>query len=233
MKSVLERETFPRLLMLFGSAMVLSFGLVSAFIPSLAHLNYFVHHYYNGFTTSRVEYPPLEFKLTYYLTLWMIVASIGGLLGLIAYLVNDKRSISLSFTGTFIGFSGFILFMFEFGSHPPFITIPEVDYFLIPWLGMSLTFLGILMMFTGSVAYFHTVPSLLYVLVPSLVSTLAYNVLVITNNVPYILLIAQSVSSSAIVGWLLLTLGIVFWGNVLCLLKAFLWGNPEEAIRGN
>lgn len=217
MKLTLEGKAFPRLLMLFGSFMALSFGLISAFNPGFAHLNGFIPCRINP--TPYVAYPPLWVKPPYYLTPWMVMSSIGGLLGLISFSMNDKKSISLSFAGTSLGLSRFLLFMYAFGTFPPFGTF-DSTYLFIPWLGMSLTFLGVLMMFTGSVTRFHVMPRFLYVLVPSLASTLAYNILVVTNNIPYLLLIARSVHSHAIVGIpLLLTLLLISLGSILCLSK--------------
>lgn len=152
------------------------------------------------------------------------MASMGGLLGLVAYLINDKKSIFLSFSGTSTSLSGFLLFIYEFITEPHLTA--GVRYLFIPWLGLSLTFLGVLMMFAGSVQRFRVLRPLLYIIVPSLAATVAYNILVIVH-IPVILLIAQMFHSHLIVALpLLLTPLLIFIGSVICTFKTLLSYSP-------
>lgn len=135
-----KRELLSRLLLIVGGSMALIFGLLTALIPNLAYVK--VTRILWGYNQLSFERVYLPFKVQLHESSFaLMMASVGGFLGLLSSVKRDL----LCFTGDFLGVLGVVFYS------PPIagsIIIAQIAY--EPWLGFSLTLVGISIMFIGS-----------------------------------------------------------------------------------
>ncbi len=154
------RTTSLSLLRLFGSLMMVSFGLTSIFVPGFA----------NGGLLERVY-----LTLVALLDFGMGLVAAGGAICLVPFLLNKKAFLKayLSFMGVIVGLFGLMIYWYSFEMW--YSTLPKTfsDHYafnyVVPRLGLCLTSLGILIVFTASAVQFRIMPRLLFVLVPAIV----------------------------------------------------------------
>lgn len=194
-----------------GSLITIIIGLLTAIIPGIAYLS--VHSYFENvptyFNLPFVEYQPLIFNIHIY-SVRFIIASVGGLLGLLIFF----RRPPLRYMGIFaIAVSGMALLL------PPFndtrILIPEARLFDIPWIGSLIIAMAVCLMFIGLTYKKKGVPKVSFIGLPLLILT--YSVLaifVIFNYLPWAIFGAPSLNPFIILSWLTTFMAILLmsWG---------------------
>ena len=135
-------QRIAQFLMVIGGVTAAVCGLLTAFIPGLAYVS--VHDPFES--PPYVEYLPLNLQLHNF-TFEMLMSSVGGFLVLGSSIRRSKKLAFLSFAGDFLGILGFLIYT---GDRPG--TFIWTGYaFKMPWIGLSLTFLGVLLMFASSI----------------------------------------------------------------------------------
>lgn len=136
--------------MIFGGIVTFIFGLLSAFIQSSAFV-LLVNDPISQVQNIYVQYGTWQPQLHAY-TLGMLVSSVGGILGVVSSLRSSLKFLRLGFLGIFLGVLGFT---FLSGQPQPLwerVTVEpyHTNYVLkVPWIGICLTLLGVLVMFTS------------------------------------------------------------------------------------
>jgi hypothetical protein len=165
------KHTNPyNLFFLCGSIIVLTLGLLSAFMPGIAYVT--VQSYFmdtqNPYGLPTVNYLPIVFSLHMY-TIKFLICAIGGVIGILT-LSLKKNTFTVGFIATVFASVGLLL--------PGFgdtrITFPEMSLFDVPWIGSLLVLIGTILMFSGLVAQKHRVSLLTFLSVPILLA--AYSI---------------------------------------------------------
>jgi hypothetical protein len=171
-------------LFLVGALVVTVFGILSASIERLAH----VTHWINFFPQSSTYYLPISSYVDYYSlnfsvhpATWIFaICTIGGFLGL-SYLLKPKRI--LAFTSILVTGAGLVLPLYITR-----ITIPETQYFEVPWIGSYLILAGFSLMLLSVLTQKSRMQKIALPIAAILVASYAvYPVFVVTNSLPYII----------------------------------------------
>jgi hypothetical protein len=195
------------LLLLFGSAITLAVGLLTAYIPGLAYVTvykYFLDVPNPPFGLPYVTYPPLDISTHLYTNI-LLVSATGGLLGLIGLFWKRKQS----YIGVAaIGVASIGLMLPVTNNR---ISFPELSVFDVRWIGFFIVLVGICLMFLGLAIKETNVPRVTFLSVPLLLAGYSIRpLLVLTNNL-------QGFTSSInmlmlilmVTGYLLMIWGIV------------------------
>jgi len=210
-------ETISRLLMIIGGAWTLIFGLLTAFIPSLAYVE-MIHAYWGyeqGYEQLYLVYLPFKVQL-HESSFGMLVSSVGGFLGLLSSVRGDVKRDFLGFVGGFLGVLG-ILF---YGS-PIRGSAPEILIFYEPWVGVCLTLIGVSIMFTGSVVKSEWWHSLSLLGIPLFLTIWLIPLhLIAVNNLPLLLSIEYSGSLMPLFRMHVVGLVLMLFGSVVGIWKS-------------
>jgi hypothetical protein len=171
-------------LFIAGAVIVTVFGLLSASIEGLAH----VTHWVNFFPQSSPYYLPISSYVDYYAlnfgvhpNTWIFaVCAIGGFLGL-CYLFKPKRVLAFT-SGLVTGIGLLVPFYILRG------TIPEANYFEVPWIGAYFILAGFSLMLLSSLKQKSRIRKIALPIAAILIASYAvYPVFVVTNSLPYII----------------------------------------------
>lgn len=202
----MKKERLTCVLMIVGGAMALVFGLLTAFIQGLA---YTVVVY-----DLRVIYFPFKFQFHGF-TFGLLISSVGGLLGIVSSLRQDKKFAYLAFIADFLGIFGFLLVKAPF-TYDQNIFGGEA-FFAVPWVGVCLTLVGVSVMFVGSMAESKGLPRLTLLGVPLLLAMwLMQPLLIAAKNFRLLISIYHSSYANALIevltfsGFALILLGSAF-----------------------
>ena len=195
----MKRTNLNNLFLFFGSFIILTVGLLVAFVPGLAYAT--VHSYFLDipnppFGLPYVQYQSLDFS-THIYTIRFLVSAIGGLIGLFA-LLGKNRKAYLGVTAIGIAIMGL---MFP-ATGDMRISFPEMRLSDAPWIAAFIITVGICLMFIGLTIKKEHVPKASFLSLPLLLAVYSIPpILIMFNYLPWIVFGAVSFNPISLLIW--------------------------------
>lgn len=209
-----SKISYVRIFMFLGGIMTIVFGLIAAFIPGLCFAWIAQNPWYYHDYEWHIEYLSMQPQI-YVLTPWRLIASIGGVFGIISMLKDDVRFLRLGFLGILLGIIGLF--------SAPFRYSPESAFLVLPLPAYSLTFLGVAIMLTSLMYKFGSWYRLAFFIIPLIGSYYLLYPLAVTFDLQLYASLFDYRSPTTTWLSLFFMLGyiLVFLGCIVCLLKTF------------